>query len=106
MEGEFWSLRQDKVAGEGADLNYRRWGEGPPLVFLHGYPQTHVTWHCVAAEFARNFTCFFFDLRGYGASKHPVVRRTSCRLFQAQHGKGYRGRDGPAGLSALCSPGA
>jgi len=71
MKGEFWSLRQDKVAGDGADLNYRCWGEGPPLVFLHGYPQTHVTWHRVAAEFARDFTCFFFDLRGYGDSSIP-----------------------------------
>ncbi|QKV18271.1 alpha/beta fold hydrolase [Oricola thermophila] len=71
MESEFWSLKQNKVAGDGVDLNYRCCGEGPPLVFLHGYPQTHVTWHRVAAEFARDFTCYFFDLRGYGDSSIP-----------------------------------
>ena len=43
-------------------------GEGPPLLMLHGYPQTHVMWHKMAPELAKHFTCVIADLRGYGAS--------------------------------------
>jgi haloacetate dehalogenase len=46
-------------------------GSGPPLVLLHGYPQTHLCWHAVAADLARNFTVVAFDLPGYGASDKP-----------------------------------
>ncbi len=46
-------------------------GEGPPLLLLHGYPQTHVMWHKVAPALARNFTVVASDLRGYGDSLKP-----------------------------------
>src|SRR5689334_24570418 len=46
-------------------------GAGPPLLLLHGYPQTHVCWHKVAPELARHFTLVIPDLRGYGASSAP-----------------------------------
>lgn len=47
-------------------------GSGPPLLLLHGYPQTHVMWHRVAGELARRFTIVATDLRGYGQSGKPV----------------------------------
>jgi haloacetate dehalogenase len=47
-------------------------GSGPPLVLLHGYPQTHACWNAVAAELARTFTVVAFDLPGYGASDKPA----------------------------------
>lgn len=43
-------------------------GSGPPLLLLHGYPQTNVCWHKVAPELARHFTLVIPDLRGYGES--------------------------------------
>jgi haloacetate dehalogenase len=46
-------------------------GEGPPLLVLHGHPQTHVIWHRVAAELARRFRVVLCDLRGYGDSSKP-----------------------------------
>src|SRR5690348_8692781 len=46
-------------------------GSGPPLLLLHGYPQTHVCWHKVAAELAKHFTVVLTDLRGYGDSSKP-----------------------------------
>jgi haloacetate dehalogenase len=46
-------------------------GSGPPLLLLHGYPQTHVIWHRVAPLLAEHFTVVAADLRGYGDSKKP-----------------------------------
>ena len=46
-------------------------GSGPPLLLLHGYPQTHVMWHKVAPLLARDFTVVAPDLRGYGDSFKP-----------------------------------
>jgi len=52
-------------------IHLRIGGEGPPLLLLHGYPQTHVTWHRVAPILAENFTVVAPDLRGYGDSGTP-----------------------------------
>lgn len=46
-------------------------GEGPPLLLLHGYPQTRSCWHRVAPALARRFTIVAADLRGYGQSSKP-----------------------------------
>ena len=46
-------------------------GEGPPLLLLHGYPQTHVMWHKIAPQLAERFTVVVTDLRGYGDSSKP-----------------------------------
>ena len=42
-------------------------GKGPPLLLLHGYPQTHMMWHKTANGLAKNFTVIAADLRGYGS---------------------------------------
>jgi len=47
-------------------------GQGPPLLLLHGYPQTHVMWHAVADMLSSRFTVVVADLPGYGASFRPV----------------------------------
>jgi pimeloyl-ACP methyl ester carboxylesterase len=47
-------------------------GQGPPLLLLHGYPQTHVMWHTVADVLRSRFTVVVADLPGYGASFRPV----------------------------------
>jgi haloacetate dehalogenase len=46
-------------------------GDGPPLLLLHGYPQTHAMWHAVAPVLAERFTVVCSDLRGYGDSDKP-----------------------------------
>jgi haloacetate dehalogenase len=55
----------------GVEIYARTGGSGPPLLLLHGYPQTHVAWHKVAPELARHCTLVIPDLRGYGASSAP-----------------------------------
>ncbi len=56
--------------GEAA-IFLRTGGSGPPVVLLHGFPQTHVAWHRVAPRLADRFTLVIPDLRGYGASSCP-----------------------------------
>ncbi len=53
------------------ELHYRIGGSGPPLVLLHGHPQTHVMWHRVAPRLASRYTVVMPDLRGYGDSSRP-----------------------------------
>jgi haloacetate dehalogenase len=47
-------------------------GDGPPLLLLHGHPQTSAIWHKVAPVLARHFTLVLADLRGYGDSAKPA----------------------------------
>jgi haloacetate dehalogenase len=53
------------------EIHLRTGGSGPPLLLLHGYPQTHAMWHKIAPELARRATLVIADLRGYGASSAP-----------------------------------
>ena len=57
----------------GKHFRLRRAGEGPPLLLLHGNPQTHAMWHRVAPVLARRFSVVSPDLTGYGFSAKPPV---------------------------------
>lgn len=46
-------------------------GDGPPLLLLHGFPETHLMWHGVADTLAQTFTVVAADLPGYGDSSRP-----------------------------------
>ncbi|HLL13106.1 MAG TPA: alpha/beta hydrolase [Rubrivivax sp.] len=56
----------------GVEIHARCGGKGPPLLLLHGYPQTHAIWHKVAPALAEHFTVVAPDLRGYGDSSKPA----------------------------------
>src|SRR5580692_4362954 len=56
----------------GATINFVTAGSGPPLLLLHGYPQTHIEWRNVAPRLAKKFTVVAADLRGYGDSSKPA----------------------------------
>jgi haloacetate dehalogenase len=67
-------------------------GAGPPLLLLHGFPETHVCWHRVAPQLAREHQVIAPDLRGYGASEAPPG---------GPRGEGYTKREMAAELVAL-----
>jgi len=60
-----------RIRTSGAAINLVHGGAGPPLLLLHGYPQTHAIWHRIAPELAKRFTVIASDLRGYGDSEKP-----------------------------------
>ena len=64
-------FEQTLVPTSGAEINLRMAGRGPPLLLLHGYPETHVMWHKIAPRLAERFTVVLTDLRGYGDSAKP-----------------------------------
>ena len=61
----------ESIPGPVGPLHTRIGGGGPPLLLLHGHPQTHAMWHLVAPSLARHFTVVMMDLRGYGDSARP-----------------------------------
>ena len=67
----FEGFDQRRVTTSGAEINLVVGGSGPPLLLLHGYPQSHVMWHKVAPLLAEEFTVVVPDLRGYGDSSKP-----------------------------------
>jgi len=60
-----------EVRTEDARIFLRRAGTGPPLLLLHGFPQTHVMWRDLAPLLARRFSVVAADLPGYGRSSCP-----------------------------------
>jgi len=67
----FPGFKRRRIRTSGAAINLVHGGVGPPLLLLHGYPQTHAIWHRVAPELAKRFTVVAADLRGYGDSEKP-----------------------------------
>jgi haloacetate dehalogenase len=67
----FDGFTRAEITTSGATITIVRGGVGPPLLLLHGYPQTHAMWHKVTSVLARDFTIVATDLRGYGDSSKP-----------------------------------
>ncbi|BBK42713.1 fluoroacetate dehalogenase [Allostella vacuolata] len=67
----FEGFRTGDAATGAGPIRYVVGGSGPPVLLLHGHPQTHAMWHRVATLLARDFTVVASDLRGYGDSAKP-----------------------------------
>jgi haloacetate dehalogenase len=80
----FANFAVQKIALTEVTLHTRIGGSGPPLLLLHGYPQTHVMWHKVAPILAQHFTLICPDLRGYGDSDAPPDNPGSTHLTYAK----------------------
>ena len=77
-------------------IHARIGGSGPPLLLLHGYPETHLMWHSVAPRLAERFTVVAADLPGYGDSFRPPVSED-----HASHGKRALAADLVAAMAGL-----
>lgn len=64
-------FQRSRIEVGGVTINLRHGGGGPPLLLLHGFPQTHLIWRGVAERLAREFTLVMPDLRGCGGSSKP-----------------------------------
>jgi haloacetate dehalogenase len=71
MADFFPGFEHRRIATSGAEINLVTGGNGPPLLLLHGYPQTHLLWRKIAPRLAEEFTLVIPDLRGYGDSSKP-----------------------------------
>ncbi|WP_298984861.1 alpha/beta hydrolase [uncultured Roseibium sp.] len=69
----FPGFKSETVETEEAQLFCRIGGSGPPLLLLHGYPQSHTCWHKVVPLLADRFTLVLPDLPGYGKSSIPPL---------------------------------
>jgi haloacetate dehalogenase len=68
----FKDFKREKIVIDDIEINLVVGGSGPPLLLLHGYPQTHIIWRMIAPRLAQSFTVIATDLRGYGDSSKPV----------------------------------
>ena len=95
----FDGFDERKLETDRGPIHARVGGSGPPLLVLHGYPETHLMWHGCAGELGRRFTVVAADLPGYGDSFRPrpapdhaphSKRAMASDLVQAMDGLGYR----------------
>ena len=96
----FPGFERRRIKTSGAMINLVIGGDGPPLLLLHGNPQTHVMWHKVAPSLARDYTVVCADLRGYGDSSKPrglpghanySKRAMALDMAEAMESLGYLG---------------
>lgn len=97
--GLFPGFRVVDVDAGGVAVHAVVGGAGPPLLLLHGYPQTHALWHKVAPRLARRFTVVAADLRGYGQSGKPATDER-----HAPYSKREMAKDLVAAMAALGHP--
>lgn len=68
-------------------IHGRRGGDGPPVLLLHGIPETHLMWHRVAPRLAAHCTVVATDLRGFGDSGTPPTATLDDEHDRADHGR-------------------
>jgi haloacetate dehalogenase len=68
----FPGFQRQTVQTSGTSINVLAGGSGPPVLLLHGYPQTHLEWRKIVPELAKSYTLVVPDLRGYGDSGKPT----------------------------------
>ena len=93
--GMFDGFKISKVQTTGATINVISSGQGPPVLLLHGNPQTHVMWHKIAPQLAREFTVVAADLRGSWRQQQTSGWRESLQLLETQHGARPNRSDAP-----------
>jgi haloacetate dehalogenase len=94
------ALDQKHLRVEETDYLFVIGGAGPPLLLLHGFPQTHLCWDLVAPALAENRTVIAPDLRGYGGSTAPMG---GPRGVTDKHRAAYVEAMTPRTIHAICA---
>jgi len=98
MSDLFPGFAEHRLQGDGAEIYCRTGGEGPPLLLLHGFPESHMMWSKMASALAEHFVLVIPDLRGYGRSSKPAntadnepysKRRMGRDFFAVMSGLGH-----------------
>lgn len=91
MADFFPGFERRRIATSGAEINLVTGGSGPPLLLLHGYPQTHVMWRRIAPRLAEEFTLVIPDLRATGTVRSrrrdpisPLIRSVPWRGIRSR----------------------
>ena len=82
----FENFKLQKSIINGIKINYRIGGQGPALLLLHGYPQTHIMWRKIADELSKYYTVVCSDLRGYGDSDKPASNKNHLPYSKVKMG--------------------
>tara|TARA_A100001011_G_scaffold382001_1_gene451192 strand:+ start:1127 stop:1969 length:843 start_codon:yes stop_codon:yes gene_type:complete len=69
------------------NISYSIAGKGPPVLLLHGYPQTKLMWRKIIPSLSKYFTVVTSDLRGYGDSDKPVADKKHLNYSKRQMAK-------------------
>ena len=77
----FDNFTKTRIKANGVSINLVHGGAGPPLLLLHGYPQTHVEWHKIAPKLADHYTVVAPDLRGYGDSEKSPAPEGDLSIY-------------------------
>lgn len=77
----FDNFTKTQIKANGVSINLVHGGEGPALLLLHGYPQTHVEWHKIAPKLAEHYAVVAPDLRGYGDSEKPPASKGDLSVY-------------------------
>ena len=84
----FEGFDHERRTVNGIEINLVQAGVGPPLLLLHGYPQSHVLWHKVAPQLIDDYRVVAPDMRGYGDSSKPAAapgdHTVYCKRTMAQ----------------------
>jgi haloacetate dehalogenase len=86
-DGLIEGFLRHRLPGDGVTIDVLVGGSGPPLLLLHGYPQTRVMWRAIAPVLAKQFTVVVPDLRGYGRSDKPPGDPEHVTYSKRQMGK-------------------
>ena len=77
----FNAFSKTRIKANGVFINLVHAGTGPPMLLLHGYPQTHVMWHKIAPKLVEYYTVVAPDLRGYGDSEKPKASEGDFEVY-------------------------
>ena len=82
--GDQSSFSTSQVEISGNTVFLRRYGKGPAILMVHGFPRTSLMWRFLAPKFAENHTVICVDLRAYGRSGPPLLQMTTFLIQNGQ----------------------